>query len=135
MTTIAGVFDTEKKVDEVLRALYDRDIDSDRVTLMSGTGGPGDGKIQRSDVDVPDVPMGAAASPSHSGAPHGTPAAAVMATGAVKNLGIKPEEMDYYKTLADRGAVIVFVESEDSDELEFARQTMSQNAPQRLDVL
>jgi len=132
MTTIAGVFDTEKKLDDVLRALYDRDIDSDRVTLMRGTG---EGEIQRSDVNMPDVPAGAAASPGHSGAPHGAPAAAVMATGALKNLGIKPEEMDYYKTLADRGAVIVFVESEDSDELEFARQTMSQNAPQRLDVL
>lgn len=135
MTIIAGVFDTESKVDDVLRALYERDIDSDRVTLMRGAGQQGDSQIQRSDATTPNIPVGAAANPNLGGSQHGTPAVATMATGSINNLGIKPEEMDYYTTLADRGAVVIFVESEDADELEFARHTMNEGAPQRLDVL
>ena len=135
MTTIAGVFDTEKKIDTVLRALYDQGIESDRVTLMRGAGQAGDSQIERSDVNLPNVPAGAVANPNQGGTAHGTPAAAALATGAVNNLSLKPEEIDYYMTLADRGAVVVFVDSEDADELDFARQVMDQNAPQRLDVL
>lgn len=131
MTVIAGVFDTEADIDEVLNALYSHEIESEDVTIMRDVGIQGDSRVERSDdIDLPLIP--AAMYPQTISGGSGQPAVPFVVTGLFDDLDVSQEEMTYYREIADEGAVVVFVEVADDQQAERVTNTMKANDATRV---
>jgi hypothetical protein len=105
MMIIAGVFDNEADLDDVLKSIYEHDIDSSDVTLMRGSDHPGD--------PAGVYPVIPAAQSSGTTASEANRPLIAVPSGLISDLSIPVETREFYEDTANRGATVLFVEVDD----------------------
>lgn len=89
---VAGMFDTEKELDEALTAIYESDVEGDDVTIMRS----GDRAGTVSDLR------------------HTVLTGLAVATGKLSDLDLDEEEEEFYRNAIEGEGTVVFIEVDDN---------------------
>lgn len=113
MTIIAGMFNSEADLGNVLHAIYEDGVESDDVTLMRGHES-NDTVHTLMEEGFPVIPA-RGMSGAIGGVTDKQPMVAAYPTGVIDDLSLDNQEMAYFRKAAHDGAIILFINLDDVD--------------------